>query len=391
MKIFEKTLKKKLLLAAIASVGTLICLEVAFQIFISGFAGREHFSRYASLEHYRKRTGGDQWWFGLLTPHRYLGYTLVPGLVDGKNRHNSLGFRGEEIPIPKPKNEFRIVCIGASTTYSIMVPEYALSYPALLEKELRNKGFGNVRVVNAGVPAWTSYENLVSYLFRVQEIEPDLIIVKEAFGDVVCRLVWPPDAFKSDNSGCLAPNMAPRRIPFYEESALARVLLIESGHLLPASAMSQSVYNQAVSHHFIEFAEQRFGGTYPSGIFKSVPVSRMFEASTTRFFRRNIEDLVSLARANGVKTVIMTFPYSDSLTAYFGVPGFKEAVDQHNDIIRNVSAGKGHPLIDMAALFPRETEYWSPDGIHANHKGTALEAKTVARFLIENRILVESD
>jgi lysophospholipase L1-like esterase len=383
----RKLLRQKLLLAALASVMTLAALEIIARIYVSKFASRERFTRYASVADYRKRIGGEEWWYGLITPHRYLGYVLAPNLVDGPNRHNSLGFRGDEIVVPKPPGEFRIVCIGASTTYSLLVRDYHTSYPALLEQELRQRGHGNVTVVNAGVPAWSSYENLINYLLRIDPLQPDLIIVKEAFADLAARLVWPPSAFRGDNSGAMAPQMLERQIPFYESSTLIRILLVETGHALPASALGKSVYNQAPTSYFFEFAKQRFSLTYPVGIFKTVSIAQMLEANPPTYFRRNNEDLQLLARAKGVKSVIATFPYAPLIGGYFGVEGFRKGLDEHNAILRDIAARLSVPLFDLRAIFPEDRRYWGFDGIHASAEGTVLESKMAADFLEAQRLV----
>ena len=380
-------LAPRLLLSGIAIVLTLSSLEVLARVWVSHFASREQFTRYASLAEYNERIGGEEWWFGLLAPHRYLGYTLAPNLLDGKNRHNSLGFRGEELEVPKPEGEFRIACIGASTTYSLLVPDASQSYPALVQESLRERGHPNVTVVNAGVPAWTSYENLINYLLRIQDLEPDLIIVKEAFADVACRMVWPPSAFRADNSGCLAPQVKPRGLPLYQASTLARILLVTSGRSLPTSALGVSIYNQADTSYFFEFAKQRWGWRYPDGIFETIPVARMLEANSSEHYRQNVESLLLQARAQGVRAVLMTFPYSPQVPGYFDIDGIRAAVDEHNEFLRQVAAQRGVPLIDMAAIFPTDPAYWGFDGIHANEKGTALESQLVTDFLLEHELV----
>lgn len=378
---------RRVLLAVAASVVTLGLLEVSARLYVSTFANRERFSKYASLDEYRARIGTNVWWFGLLTPHRYLGFTGAPNLVDGKNRHNALGFRGDEIVVPKPDGEFRIACLGASTTYSLFVADYRLSYPALLQTELRSRGYSNVTVINAAVPAWSTYENLINYLLRVQDIEPDLVVFKEAFADLGCRLVWPPTAYKGDNSGCLAPQFGVRDMPFYNASTLLRILLVESGRALPASTLGESVYNHADTAYFFEFAKQRWGGRFPSGIFKTVSVADMLAANPPVYYRRNIENLVISAKEGGVQPVLATFPYSPKIGGYFDVEGFKTGLDEHNDILRQIAARFGVPLIDLATSFPTDTAYWGFDGIHANAEGTALEAKLVANFLVERHLV----
>lgn len=61
----------------------------------------------------------------LYSPHHYLNYYGSPNYKskDGLNMHNSLGFRGDEIAIPKLEGTYRIVILGGSTAYTIGVKD----------------------------------------------------------------------------------------------------------------------------------------------------------------------------------------------------------------------------------------------------------------------------
>ena len=380
-------LRSKLVLGLVSSLITLLALEVVARVYIARIADREQFTRFATLSEYRERVGGKEWWFGLLAPHRYLGYAGAPNLVDGENRHNSMGFRGEEVPETKAPGEFRIACLGASTTYTILVRDHRQSYPAVLQDLLRERGFRNVTVVNAGVPAWSSYETLINYLLRIQDLDADLILVSQGFADVAARFVWPPEAFKGDNSGYFAPQFADPSPALYEASALLRILLVSSGRAMPASTMGRSVYNTATTSYYMEFSRQRFESRWPSGIFKRVPLTDMLAANSSIYFRRNTENLVINARERGVQAVLMSFAYSPRFLIYFGAEGLQEAVDEHNGILAEVARDQGVPFMNLKALFPEEKEYWGFDGIHVNEKGAVLKARLVADFLLEQGLL----
>ena len=99
--------------------------ELAARVWLRGFASEGQFRLYASLEQQVQRsTATGESPFKYL-PHNYLGYVPAPGYVLGKNRHNDLGFRGGPVLIPKPQGEFRIVCLGGSTTYTSFVVEHS--------------------------------------------------------------------------------------------------------------------------------------------------------------------------------------------------------------------------------------------------------------------------
>ncbi len=394
----RRNLGKKLLLASVSTILTLVLLEFGARVYLWHVADKQAFSKYASLRQYQKQLAsgepaetedGITWWYGLLAPHRYLGYIPAPNLVDEENKHNSLGFRGEEIVLPKPAGEFRIACLGASTTYTVLVPDYRGSYPAVLQTDLHDRGFAHTSVINGGGPAWSSYETLLSYLLRVQDLDPDLIIIHHAFGDVMTRLVWPPEAYAGDNSGYLVSRQTASRLPpVYEESTLLRMLLINSGRMLPHSSLDSSVYTEAETSCFMEYCRQFFAGTYPSGVFETVSVADMLKANPPVHFRRNIGDLVTIAKNTGVQPVLMTFIYSTEFkTFYFATEGFQAAIDEHNGILREIAQREDVPLIDLQAIFPKNVEYYEPDGIHVNAEGAQVKARLIADFLTKHHLV----
>jgi len=180
---------------------TFSIVEIAARVYLEKYTSLQKFQKYASVNQLKKRDLKKRKDF-----HRYLEYYPKPNWSRGKNKHNSLGYRGDEIDIPKPKGEFRIVCMGGSTTYTGKVEDYTLAYPALLEKELRAKGYDNVKVINSGIDGWSSYESLINFELRVLDLEPDMIIIYHATNDIHPRFVWPPEAYKGDNSGARAYN-----------------------------------------------------------------------------------------------------------------------------------------------------------------------------------------
>lgn len=86
---------------------------------------------------------------------------------------NSIGFWDAPLKTPKPKDQFRILCIGGSTTWE---GGPAHSYPAILEKRLKASfHHKEIRVINAGIPGLVTPHqvyNLPDYI----ALEPDLIL-----------------------------------------------------------------------------------------------------------------------------------------------------------------------------------------------------------------------
>jgi len=147
-------------------VVALLLSEVAARFWLWKIASRRQISRYGTSEQVERIPLKH-------TRHHYLPFMPTPNFQEGKNKHNSLGFRGDEIQIPKPKGIFRIVLLGGSTTYTSDVPDYKKSYPYQLQTILRRQ-LPSVEVVNAGCIKYSTWESLANLEFRVLDLEPIL-------------------------------------------------------------------------------------------------------------------------------------------------------------------------------------------------------------------------
>lgn len=89
---------------------------------------------------------------------------------------NSNGFRGHELS--RDTNIYRIVAIGESTTFGITLNADDKPWPDVLEELIRQriKTRRPVEVVNAGVPAYTIFDNLARMDSQILPVHPDMII-----------------------------------------------------------------------------------------------------------------------------------------------------------------------------------------------------------------------
>ncbi len=110
--------------------------------------------------------------------------------MDVEFNTNNVGFRGQDVVLPKPEGLFRIVCIGGSTTEEGGSDD--TTYPALLEKRLRDALPSHTfEVVNCGVSGMDTRLHVLrigDYL----RLDPDLIILYEGVNDVARAL---PDSW----------------------------------------------------------------------------------------------------------------------------------------------------------------------------------------------------
>jgi lysophospholipase L1-like esterase len=371
---------------------TFFALEVSGRVYLHHIAPESTFVNYASFAELQERYGGaadgatpNQ----LYSPHRYLGYYPTPNYARGANRHNSLGHRGEEIPLQKPPGELRIACVGGSTTYDSDIEDYRLAYPAQLQTALVEEHDAPVRVVNAGAAGWTSWEALISFELRVLDLDPDVLVFYEAINDVHPRFVWPADRYRGDNSGYRAANSTGLFMPsIFEYSTVLRMLMIRAGWTNSHADISRTIDRLAPTYYADMWRDQHRRGEYPSGLFREVDGARMLEANPPRWFERNLRSLIAVARANDVGVVLVSFAYSPDFPEEPRVtePEYRRAIQEHNEVLRRVAADTGASFFDLAAVFPTERRYFT-DGRHNNREGARLKAELIARYLAEHGLL----
>lgn len=95
--------------------------------------------------------------------------------MDVPIRTNSLGFRGEEVEMPKPGGELRILALGDSITWGDYLLEQDV-WTSRLEQRLREAG-ENARVLNAGVGDIGIREEIDILRSPGISTEPDVVIL----------------------------------------------------------------------------------------------------------------------------------------------------------------------------------------------------------------------
>lgn len=367
--------KANLLLAAASAVFAFLLLEGAARVWLARFASEQQLSWYGTFEQIRRTK------LVMYEPHHYLPYIPRRNYRHGANRHNSLGFRGEEIAIPKPPDTFRIACLGGSTTYTTFVGDFRRSYPYQLQEELRRRGFASVEVINAGVAGYASWESLINLEFRVLDLAPDVIVVYHAINDAHARFVYPPEAYRGDNSGSRTPYLGPQET-FWDASAALRILRTRMGLRKPLGGLAfRRTYQYLETNFADELQRQRRRGAYPSGPFVAHSADEMLDRNPPVYFERNLRSMVALCRAHGCRPVFVTF------VVFPDFPGQPEtsfeylrAIREHNDVVRRLARQEGVAVYDLAAEFPLERKYFI-DGRHMNEDGARLKAQMIAAFL----------
>jgi lysophospholipase L1-like esterase len=224
-----------------------------------------------------------------------------------------------------------------------------------------------VEVINAGVPGYNSWEILVNLEFRVLDLDPDLVIIYEGTNDVHARLV-DPSAYRGDDSGRRSAWQAPP-VALWEHSALLRIL----------SRMTN--YSRQVSvDDFVS------SPTYLSWPFESrlrednLDPNEVLKANPPVYFRRNLANMIVIAKEHDTEIMFSTWAYSPYLNDYASQDYYQQGFQENNRVVNEVATSHHIPLFDFAAVMPQDVEYWA-DGRHVSEAGALVKARLFAEFI----------
>ena len=299
-------------------------------------------------------------------PHHYLVYQNNPLYF---NEHNSLGLRGPEVVIPKPKGFYRIVVTGGSTTYDYGIKSWKDDFARQLQRELRQiYSYDKIEVINGGVTGYSSYESLINLEFKLLDTEPDMMIIYDNLNDVHARMVNPA-FYKGDNSG--RRKVFNSELEFPWNWTFARLL---AGHTIGVDTYTSTSTTAFMSKEstFID----KINGTPDEVLAKNKPV----------YFLRNLRSMLGIAREFDVNVILATFAYTDKMNDYIVSPHYKKAISEQNDIIRQLSSSEHINFYDHATEFPNEAKYFI-DGRHLNENGAKLKGAMFANYISKNKLI----
>ena len=359
--------KTEIILPVFSILLTFFLLEVGARLWLRYLTTPEQYDRYVLFTSIDAK---DYAW----TPHPYLSYFPTPNYEKGQTFHNSLGYRNDEFPLEKPGGVFRIVALGGSSTYDVSIKDNDDTFTAQLEKLLKEDyGYQDVQVINAGVSGYNSWEILVNLEFRVLDLDPDLVIIYEGTNDVHARMVE-PSAYRGDDLGRRQAWQAPR-VAIWEHSALLRIL-----------SRAMNITRQVSVDDFVS------APTYMSWPFESrliednLDPAEILEENPPIYFRRNLENMIAIAKEHDVQILFSTWAHSPNLNDYASEGYYQQGFKENNDVVKEVAVSHDIPLFDFAGVMPQEALYWA-DGRHVNEAGALVKARLFAKYIHDQGLM----
>ncbi len=101
--------------------------------------------------------------------------------IPGGTSVNSRGLRGPEFAIPKPAEDRRVLFLGDSTVFGVLVADRDI-FAAQVERALQAVD-PHIHVLNGGAPGWSSWQARRAFEERLSDYAPDLVVVATLWSD----------------------------------------------------------------------------------------------------------------------------------------------------------------------------------------------------------------
>ena len=194
---------------------------------------------------------------------------------------NRLGFRVRETTVAKPAGLFRVVALGDSSTFGVCVGDdetFCAQAERLLNADAR--AGRRVEVINAGVIGYNTMQGLRTLQRVILPLQPDCVVVSFAVND-------------SAEGGQLR-NYLGRHRPELET--------------LPPAVVS--VRNLLWNHSAVcrWLLRDFFAGQAYLDRVREAGVKAGWKPGSSEDYRRNLEEIVRIARAHGIAVVFMPMP-----------------------------------------------------------------------------------
>jgi lysophospholipase L1-like esterase len=302
----------------------------------------------------------------------------------------------EELALrPKSPDEFRVICIGGSTTecYGLDLHD---SWPGVLQTLLQ-KEYGDKKKVscaNLGVvdtPLKTYLATLAHYGIHLQ---PDVAILLVGVNDLGLGVKFPDDpTFEVSFDPFSRNNLGSS--PEWQNVLATRSQL--GRHLRLLVKPREPLWPRKDDPRF--FA----GHTRSPASCDAVDLSFTFDPAAVRQYAANLRSAAGVCQSNGCRLLVLTGPTlwrTDKMTdeeleqlwvrpkrganRVLAAATCRRMLDARNEMTRSVCREANIPCLDLAAMVPSSLEYFYDD-VHFNVAGARFVAGKIAKELLSAR------
>lgn len=285
---------------------------------------------------------------------------------------NEKGYRGRDFSARKPDGVIRIIFYGGSAAFDINLPE-GRDWPHRVETILRESGYPQVEVINAGIPGHASFDAFGRLFSEGHTFSPDYVVSYNEWNDI--------KYFRSERPLLreFKPFCRPQNLRLDYRGPVDRFLCERS---------------QLYAHVRMRYYDWRLR-VGPQGAAPPGEYSSELSEAAFRQYALNQRMFVDVAREVGAVPILMTegrlttrdsSERQKSRIEYDYVRLDHEtlvrAYDRIEEVIRGISSEKDVDLINVSDALNGRDEYFS-DVVHLTPEGSEALAQLTARRLTE--------
>ena len=279
-----------------------------------------------------------------------------------EDRRNSLGLRNKEIS-PKESNTYRILYLGDSLVWSGETSRGKL-YTEVIENNLNNlDSLTKVEVINAGIPGYTTYQELEFLKIYGLEMAPDMVILGFVFNDVFYKYLSKPT----------------------KESILGREPEIQLHRFdvdkLPGKLFSRSYVAHRAFYSF-EVLYKKISGKPLFPFEYRTDFYLAWKKFGWRTTKKLLMEMKSLLEVRNIAFRIVIYPISDQTDpTYLEID--RNYVLYPQKMIKSICQDLEIPFLDLTEFLEQEGgRSLFKDYLHLNGRGNDIVAREVTKFLI---------
>jgi lysophospholipase L1-like esterase len=343
------------LVNAVVTLVLLGLLELSYRIYRDGFS--KAFANIVNRSEVPYSNLGTSNW---VIYDDELGYRLNPG----RPNINRLSVRHGEIAMPKPPGVYRVIVVGDS------VPWDNPGFVNHLREHLSARG--NYEVINASVPGYTTYQEVLFFKRYLLQTEPDLVIWTYCLNDNHKFL------HQFDEKGGMLTTQEAR------ES-----LKVNSTWDF---VVSRSYVLSGLKLRLMALKLQRAEKTRSKFVWETqTDFNVAWKGHSWRSYEAHLREMVGLLARGKTSLAIVIFPYEPQLTHRHDVANH-EYVTTPQRLLNALCQKYRVPCLDLypefGASYDRGERLYR-DGIHLNNSGHRLTTSLLYDFLLRNKLLGE--